>query len=280
MRALRMRSSASSFDRNDGYTCSTPGTTSAAWRAPRPSGPSTRTTSSVRREPAAAGGADRRSRPAACRPGGTGRPPGGCRPAATAPARRPAPPAPPGAGGCAPSRRSRPWRPRVTARGQRALDRQRAGAGASSASSERHEQQAPLTTTSSTSTPATGQRRAAPPTPARRRPPDRRVGTSPRRRTARGPAVAIVSGAPGVAARTPSSTPSTVAPSSSSSGRSWMRCRRHGLTTALTSSGVTNGRPASQAHALAACRTIAAPRGDTPSVTDGAVRVARARATM
>ncbi len=59
-----------------------------------------------------------------------------------------------------------------------------------------------------------------------------------------------------------------------------MRWRRHGLTTALTSSGVTNERPDSHAHALAACRTIAAPRGDTPSDTDGADRVARAMATM
>ena len=41
----------------------------------------------------------------------------------------------------------------------------------------------------------------------------------------------------------PSSTPSAVAPSSSSSARSWMRWRSAGLATAFTSSGVTKGRP-------------------------------------
>ena len=84
----------------------------------------------------------------------------------------------------------------------------------------------------------------------------------------------------GTVARIASSTPSAVAPSSSSSGRSWMRWRSAGRATAFTSSGVTNGRPDSHAHAFAACSTMAAPRGDTPSVSDGDSRVARARATM
>jgi hypothetical protein len=43
----------------------------------------------------------------------------------------------------------------------------------------------------------------------------------------------------GTEARMPSRTPSAVAPSSSSSGRSTIRCRSAGFTTALTSSGVT-----------------------------------------
>ncbi len=79
--------------------------------------------------------------------------------------------------------------------------------------------------------------------------------------------------------RMPSSTPSAVAPSSSSSGRSWTRWRSAGLAIAFTSSGVTKSRPLSQAHALAACSSIAEPRGDTPRDSDGDSRVARARLT-
>ena len=39
-------------------------------------------------------------------------------------------------------------------------------------------------------------------------------------------------------------------------------------------------RPMSQAHALAASRSMAAPRGETPSDTEGELRVARVSSTM
>ncbi len=84
----------------------------------------------------------------------------------------------------------------------------------------------------------------------------------------------------GTVARMVSSTPSAVTPSSSTSGRTWTRCRSVALAIAFTSSGVTKARPASQAHAFEACSNIAAPRGDTPSDNDGESRVARASATM
>src|SRR5205814_3046137 len=84
----------------------------------------------------------------------------------------------------------------------------------------------------------------------------------------------------GTVASTPSSTPSAVTPSSSTSGRTRMRWRRHGRATALTSSGVTNSLPDNHAQALAACSNMVAPRGDTPSESDGESRVARAMPTM
>ena len=49
---------------------------------------------------------------------------------------------------------------------------------------------------------------------------------------------------------------------------------------AFTSSGVTYSRPLSQAQALAACRSMAEPRGETPSDSEDDSRVARARLTM
>ena len=70
----------------------------------------------------------------------------------------------------------------------------------------------------------------------------------------------------------PSSTPSAVDALELGSGRSRMRWRSAGLATAFTSSGVTNSRPASHAHALAACSSAVAPRGDTPSASDGESR--------
>ena len=48
---------------------------------------------------------------------------------------------------------------------------------------------------------------------------------------------------------------------------------------AFTSSGVTNVRSVSHAQALAAWSSMAVPRGDTPSDSDGESRVARARLT-
>ena len=49
---------------------------------------------------------------------------------------------------------------------------------------------------------------------------------------------------------------------------------------ALTSSGVTKVRPASHAQARLVAMRAVAPRGETPSASDGETRVARAMSTM
>ena len=68
-----------------------------------------------------------------------------------------------------------------------------------------------------------------------------------------------------------SSTPSTVTPSSSASGRSATRWRSVGRASALTSSGVTKSRPRQPGPGPASRSSAVAPRGDTPSASDGDV---------
>src|SRR5690606_36990285 len=72
-----------------------------------------------------------------------------------------------------------------------------------------------------------------------------------------------------------SSTELTDTPSSSASGRSESRCPSVACASALTSSGVTNERPLSHAQARAVLISAVAPRGLTPSCSDGDCRVAR-----
>ena len=142
MRALRMRSSASSFDRNGGYTRSTPGTTHrglAGAEAERAVDPHDEL--GERRTGRGGPGGSRSRRCSVAAPGDRGRPPAGCRPAATAPARRRAPRARPGAGGCAPSTPISAAAPEGHRAGQRALDGQRAGRRREERVDERHERQ-------------------------------------------------------------------------------------------------------------------------------------------
>src|SRR5690606_25811573 len=84
----------------------------------------------------------------------------------------------------------------------------------------------------------------------------------------------------GTAASTVSSTVSALTPSSSASGRSWTRWRSVGCARALTSSGVTKLRPDSHAQAREVASSAVAPRGETPSESEGDMRVARHTSTM
>ena len=252
-----MRSSASSRLRNGGYTRTRPGSRRRACRAARPSGPSVRTTTSVgvnrpRRlgcsvvrtvavpaggqvdgEPAA-GGAQRRRQLVG--DVGAHRPSGAVRDP------------PPQLG----------LRPEGDDRRHRPLDLDAPGGDGDGAS-----RPAPTTTSTASSS---------------RAPPGRSSGST-SRSAASGEGddgEAPRSGPASNAARAPRrgcrrGRCRRVAPSSSTSGRSRRRWRSAGLATAFTSSGVTNERPASHAHALAACRRAAAPRGDTPSSTAGAI---------
>src|SRR5699024_5711133 len=84
----------------------------------------------------------------------------------------------------------------------------------------------------------------------------------------------------GTVARIDSSKDSTFTPSNWASARSCTRWRRVGWARALTSSGVTYIRPLSQAHAREVASRAVAPRGETPSCSEGEVRVACTISTM
>jgi hypothetical protein len=193
--------------------------------------------------------------PSPAGPGGTPGT-GGSVPAATAPARRRAPRAP-GRSGCAPARDRRPAAERQHPGSSRSTCSERARRPAAQSREADHDEQP-------------RGRGVHPRAPGSPRAGEHRHGAHggdarPRRhRSGRAASPRPRSSGVGTEARIPSSTASAVAPSSSTSGRSWTRWRSAGLATAFTSSGVTNGaRPATPTpwpRAAASSRPRATPQ--------------------
>ena len=201
-RARLMRSSASSFDRNGGCTCSTGRSCRRRWRATSPSGPSTRTTTSVGTKRPRRDGSDRACARSSIRRR-DGAPWRAASPrAATAPARRRSRRAAADRSGCRSATLISPGSSIVSTTGHRPFDLDARRAASASA-------QSTTATTSRSSVersagPARTARRAAAGARRRARARRRRAGESGRARTARRHR------GTGTEARMPSSTPSAV----------------------------------------------------------------------